>query len=468
VTDQGDLGRLAAAAATVDLTPAPGLPLGGYVQRAGAAATGTHDPLQGNLVWIRDMAGGEVLWVTLDALSVDGPLVASVREVVSRATGCAPESVVVCASHTHSSAAGWVGRVSAGLPDTSDEALRRRLVEQLGEAASQLPDRLEPCGAVLGEGQAPAAGGNRNDPGGPHDASVGILGLIDDDGRLAAGLVDYASHATVLGYVNRAWSADYPGAARRLLATALAGAVPFAAPATQATPRPPVIAFLQGAAGDASPRFVRRNQGFGEVDRLGGLVAAGAMSGLLTAAPPARSGRVVVARRTVSVPTRELPPAALLADRVTETERAWHEAQATGAAPADERIARTRHEGALVLQALAAAALPPSLDATLTAVAIGTAAWVHLPVELFASLGLAIREASPFAWTRVIGYSNDYLGYVADAAGHRDGVYEALASNFDADAGQVLVEAAVALLHDAYTAAPGVAAMPAAAARGGG
>lgn len=442
---------LLAAAASVDLTPPPGVPLGGYVLREGAVATGAHDELEANLVWVRGVAGGEVLWVTLDALAVDGDLAAAVRDAISRAAGCPPEAVVVAASHTHSSAAGWVASVSAALPDTRDDALRRRLVERLADAAAQLPERFEPCRPVLGEGQAPAAGSNRNDRAGPHDPSVGVLGLVDMDGRLVAAVVDYASHATVLGHANRAWSADWPGAARRALAAALTGLAPFGTSAAASPPRRPVIAFLQGAAGDASPRFVRRDQGFGEVDRLGGLVAAGAVGGLLTGTLATEAGPLVVLARRVSVPTRDLPAAGVLEERVAETERAWHAARDAGVAAADERIARTRHEGALVQRSLAAAGLPPSIDADLIVVAVGGGAWAHLPVELFASLGLAIREASPFAFTRVIGYSNGYLGYVADPAGHRDGVYEALASTFGPAAGQVLVDAAIDLLRDAHT-----------------
>ena len=91
-----------------------------------------------------------------------------------------------------------------------------------------------------------------------------------------------------------------------------------------------------------------------------------------------------------------------------------------------------------MLASLADAGIPSSLDLPIAVVAVGDAAWVHLPVELFASFGLAIRERSPFPWTRVIGYTNGYYGYVADEAAHRDGVYEASASRFDAAGGQIL------------------------------
>ena len=110
-----------------------------------------------------------------------------------------------------------------------------------------------------------------------------------------------------------------------------------------------------------------------------------------------------------------------------------------------------------MLAALADAGIPPTLELPIAAVALGEAAWINLPVELFASFGLAIRERSPFPWTRVIGYTNGYFGYVADETAHRDGVYEASASRFDARGGQVLVEAAVDLLRSLAAATPATA-----------
>ena len=46
----------------------------------------------------------------------------------------------------------------------------------------------------------------------------------------------------------------------------------------------------------------------------------------------------------------------------------------------------------------------------------------------------------------MVGYTDGYFGYVADEAAHRDGVYEASASRFDADRGKALTDAAVELL----------------------
>ena len=449
---------LLAAGATIDLTPPAGLPMGGYILREGGLATGAHDPLEGSLLWLRDPNGGEVMWVALDALCVDAALAAEIAGAVAGASGCSPHAVVVCASHTHSSAAGWFGGLGSFIADQSDATLRAELIAHLASAAGALSDRLEPCWPILAEGRAPHAGGNRNDRAGPHDPSVGVLGLADSLGRLAAVVTDYANHATVLGHGNLAWSADWPGAARRTLADALTEAAPFAASeAVDVAGRRPTIVFLQGAAGDASPRFVRRGQTFAEVDRLGGLVAAAALDALLESQPIDGDLTIGVERRTVTIPTRELPDPARARELAAAAERAWQAARDGGASAPEERIARTRYEGTLVLTALAEGGLEPARELPISVVRLGDAAWVHLPVELFASLGLAIRAGSPFGWTRVIGYTDAYAGYVADEAAHRDAVYEASASQFDAAGGQALADAALALLTDAARASSGEA-----------
>jgi hypothetical protein len=207
---------------------------------------------------------------------------------------------------------------------------------------------------------------------------------------------------------------------------------------------PPVVAFLQGAAGDASTRFTRRAQTFAEATRQGGMLAGGVLRGALDARPldpipPA------VRRTTVRVPTKHLPSADEAARQVAEAEAVWQEHEQDPSTPA-ARIARTRYEGALMQTDLRAAGLPAELDLPVTAISLGDVAWVHLPVEPFASYAATIRAASPFADTRIVGYTDGYFGYLADAAGHANGVYEALSSPFDPAGGDVLTEGAIDLL----------------------
>jgi hypothetical protein len=91
------------------------------------------------------------------------------------------------------------------------------------------------------------------------------------------------------------------------------------------------------------------------------------------------------------------------------------------------------------------AGLPDSMELPISAVTFGDVAWVHLPVELFVSLGRRITAAGSHPITRVVGYTDGYFGYVVDA--EATGGYEAMSSYFDPATSDQLVDAAIALLH---------------------
>ena len=442
------------AARCVDVTPSTGSPMAGYMARGREPAIGLLDPLEATLVRLRDPrpGGGSVTWVALDALAVDVALARSIAEAVAAASDVAPDDVVVCASHTHAGPSGWLRGIPFAAPEPGDPDMRAQLIRRIGGAAGGLArDELQ-VRTHLAVGEATGVGTNRTDPGTPSDRSLGALTMVDDRGAAVGLLVDHASHATVLGHDNRRWSADWPGAGRRTLAHSLRGQTPFAeGEAERARPTAvgtPIVAFLQGAAGDASPRFVRRGQSPAEVDRIGGLFAAQALVAVLAAdRSEVEDSAVAVRRRSVPVPTRALADPAVLAQRVETAEREWRTVVAAeGSGTPAERIARTRHEGALTAAALAVAGLPSSLELPVSVVVVGPDAWLHVPVELFSSFAVEIREASPFRQTRVIGYADGYFGYVADAEAHERQTYEASSSPFDPAGSRTLVDAAIDLL----------------------
>jgi hypothetical protein len=434
------------AGTSVDITPPAGLPLGGYARRGDEPSTGRHDRLMAEVLWLRASSGADVVWVTLDALALDANLSTAIARELSATLGCDPSSVITCASHTHSGPGGWAGNIHPAAHTGADDALRAKLIKTIVAGTSELEARLRPVDLLFFEAAAPGVGSNRNDPHGPHDDSLGLLAFVDDAGRVAGALFDHASHPTVLGEDNLQWSADWPGATKRVLRSALATVAPF--PGTpQVYGQTPVVGFLQGAAGDISARFVRRDQSFAEADRLGSLCAAHALRALTACDPIDLTGSQPVVRRAiVRLPVRTLPDPQSASKRVKEMERRWEDVRAGGGSAADERIALTRFQGAEISAEMAQAELPSELELELTAVGIGPCAWIHLPVELFASLGLELKKASPFEYTRVVGYTDNYFGYVADEPAHQQLVYEAMASVFDADAGWDLIDAAVDLL----------------------
>ena len=71
---------------------------------------------------------------------------------------------------------------------------------------------------------------------------------------------------------------------------------------------------------------------------------------------------------------------------------------------------------------------------------------VGLPGEIFAELGLAIKQASPFKRTLVMSICNDRPSYVPTRKAFTEGSYEVTNARVQPGVGEMLVEAAVKLL----------------------
>jgi len=85
----------------------------------------------------------------------------------------------------------------------------------------------------------------------------------------------------------------------------------------------------------------------------------------------------------------------------------------------------------------------------LQAFRLGEVAFVGVPGELFARLGLAIRRRSPFRHTHVLGLVNGEIGYIPDRAAYDLGGYQLWAgwhSHLAPGTGEALVDQAVAML----------------------
>lgn len=445
MTAEGATGQLWYAATTVDVTPRVPVALGGYLARGDQPATGAHDRLTASLLMLSDEAGQRaVCWVSVDALSLDDETCARIRAEVADGAGIAPDAVLVCCSHTHSAAAPW-SRMTFWPGQVDDDTQIDRLIKDISKAATRLPKTRCPVSAGWASVADGGVGTNRYDPNGPHDRSTGVLTVREANDTIVAILFDYACHPTVLGHANLEYSADFPAATRSVAAAALLAA--------QGVETPPVLAFLQGAAGDVSTRFTRRGQDFAEMRRQGGILAGAVLRGAMEAEPATVAGAIpTVHRATVTVPTRTLPSKAEAGKMLAAAEQAWHAERERGGDTPRARIARTRYEGAVLAREQVVAGLPAQLDLEVSVVALGELAWVHLPLEPFTCYATAIRGGSPFPQTRIIGYTDGYFGYLADPAAHDEGVYEASFSPFDPHSASVLVAATQELLHKAWRA----------------
>ncbi|MBI3985607.1 MAG: hypothetical protein HY343_01690, partial [Lentisphaerae bacterium] len=459
-----------AGAAQRVITPPVGLSMTGWSPRATGDTISryVHDDLH---VKVLAVERGKAAWlmVAADLTGIDAIATEQIRRGISGKTGVPPESILVCATHTHSGPAvatvvslchipkhRFDGKnfptvtsadVNVWWHDGINREWKDRFITLAIEAAVEAWNVRQPAEAsftdVEAEGLASSrrvwmSDGTWGDPRKLNAPGVQVVSrtTIDSRARMLwirdqqtkaplAAVINYGSHPWV--FFGSGFSADLAGA------TAAAVAAAWKAP----TAAPPVVLFTAGPEGDvtliwniemdklwrAQPDpgesekdyIARREQVFdSELNRLSGLLTRRILT-VLPASDRWQTDPILKAdRQVVALPvkTRYRPPKeALLAD--------WQKAAPPGRHLTEIQVLR-----------------------------IGDGAFVGLPGEPFASLGLAIRADSPLPHLMVLGLANEFgvLTYIGDRAAFALGGYEIELSPLAEGAGEILVEHAVALL----------------------
>lgn len=399
-------GSLLCGAATGAITPMGSRALAGYAARGDAVSEGTLDELEA-AVLILDDGETVVVWVTLDALAVTSSLSSAITRVVQNSVGSAA-SVLVAASHTHSGPAHWLGEFAPGHRSEYDDDAVVELLGRVERLAVEAWSRRAPSEASWLEPRISSLASRRAYPDSTVDISAGTL-AVTTAGRMTAMLVDVPCHATVLGPDSLKWSADWPGGLRRAVRREHPDAV---------------VAFLNGASGDLSTRFTRRDSTFAEAERLGELVADAVLAGLDDAEPVAPR---LLAREVTLTPEFVRRDRDAAAARLAVAEA--HRAAATGG---DAAVLQSVVDGARGELAVAESELPDPQRVTAHLICLGHVTWVALPFEVFSSTAAALADSARAI--RTIGCVGDYLGYLPDARAIADDTYEARTARVSATA----------------------------------
>jgi len=223
---------LRAGVARVALEPPVGGPMMGYGARTGGAR-GFRDPLFARALYLAE--GGDCLWLELDVCLLAASQADAVRRRVAERIGVPARRVLVACTHTHSGPETGLFAALGGAPTPPAPA---RLLDAAVEAAARARAAAGP--ARLGVGRAEARiGRNRRVADGPLEPEVLIVRVDREGGGPLAVIYIHGCHPTALGHDNLDYSADWPGAASRVVEAALPGALGF---------------FALGAHGDVDPR----------------------------------------------------------------------------------------------------------------------------------------------------------------------------------------------------------------------
>jgi len=421
--------QLLAAAVEVDITPPVGTGFDGYTARKGTSL-GVHDPLLAQLLLFQS-GDDRVALISMDLLGVGLNFTRRVRSGIEAAIGVPAHCIMVCCSHTHSGAAGFLPQ-SVGIMSAEDPELQKMVERKLVGAAIWAREMLQPARLGVGRGKVDGIGRNRNDPEkGVVDDEVIVLRVDDAEKQPLAVMMNYGCHPTVLGYQNLLFSADYPGAAREVL--------------WQIYPEA-IFMYTNGASGDISTRFTRRGQSFAEVERMGRILGGEVLKVMQTVVTQ-KSPRLAAQIAPVELKYRSFPPPDEARQVVEQLQAELERLKAAGATHGEIRRAITRVEGAMAQAEMAAAfAGRTHHSSQVQVLQVGDLALVGLPGEPFTRTVLEIKERSPCPYTAVLSYANDESGYFPDATSIAEGTYEALISPYGADAADTLRDVGLSLL----------------------
>lgn len=357
-------------------------------------STGVHDPLRVRALAF-ESGGLSVVWLSVDLVAVDPTMVADVRARLADRGG-EPPILIVSASHTHSGPGAYADSAfwAVVAADRESPAVRKSILDGMERAGREALRRRAPALLAWGKTTVTGLAMSRLDQ--PLDPELGLLKVMGADGRPVALVWNYAVHGTALGGANSLLSGD-------LMADASAR--------LERDTGAPVL-FINGAAGDVSPR----ERGWPGVESAGAALASAALAAWQTL-PPGRDLTLSAVRSQVSLPSPALSVRNCTGRWVPDAFRlglGW--------------------------------TLPRS--AGLTAVRIGGTAWVTVPGELQTRLGLDIKTAGrrSFEETFVAGYSNDYLGYFLTRRDSAQPSYVACGSFYGENGGEIMRDAAVELL----------------------
>jgi len=402
------------------ITPPIGVYLGGFAARL-KPSIGVHDQLKARALAV-EMGDENLVIMSCDLLALNYEIVEAVREIVEARTSLLRDRVLIAATHTHSGP-----DMAIPLREEVSQGWIETLKLQMAGCAISAYNSREEAVTASGVGEA-HIGFNRRRRDGPIDPQLCLLRVDRASAQPFAAVINYSCHAVVLGSENLYISPDYPGFAVRNLEKFMG-----------VRGKNLMALFFNGACGDINPVT---SEGyacpgtFEDADRLGSILAAEALK-VYEGLKPKKPELFRVRALTVDLPIRETPP-------VEEALENLKRAETEASSPLDIQLIYAREEYLLALKGLRG-----SVKAEVQAFAIDDTAMVALPGEALVSLGLAIKEGSPFAKTFILGYGNDYLGYIASDDDFRLGGYETRLARWSflkEEAYRILLDTAVKIL----------------------
>ncbi|WP_432666975.1 neutral/alkaline non-lysosomal ceramidase N-terminal domain-containing protein [Wukongibacter baidiensis] len=411
-----------------NITPQIPIYMAGYAERKGPAQ-GVNDTLYAKAIVLEDDNEKKIALIFLDLLYVTKAQVDIIRDKVNELTGIKRSHIIISSSHTHSGPLTYNYPLFGGYDSTYEEWLLKVIPGLVLQASNSTRE----CKLGWYQSEVYDIGANRRDQNEKSETYITVISFADLNNKPIAVLFNYNCHPTVLSCENLMISADFPGAAIKSLKRIYGNDVLFA--------------FSNGACGDISTRFTRRNQSIDEKDRIGRILAAEVIKAI-EKIQYEKQTNISLIEKHFKLSKREIPPKEQLDKEIEECKNKLQDIESSNSQHNEIRVMKTALQGYEILKMLKEYKDALEYEGIITAIGLGQGCIVTQPAELFSKLGKQIMKESPFPITMIMGYSNGVIGYLPDKDSYLQGGYESLSCRFKCGSGEELANMVLKLIEE--------------------
>ena len=429
---------LDAGAFKVDLVPPFPTKMAGYFDRHDSF-TGVDTPIYARaLVCSNDeMTLGVVV---VDLCYVTRELTDLVRVAIQKKTGIPSENILISATHTHSGPSGFAGSQLGRLGEGEDNKLTNFLVKQITQSVVKAHKEKGPAHIGFAYGHLDSLTRNRQQNNNEViDPQVGVLKVQKKDSReMIAVLANFTGHPVILGGNNLLLSSEYPGQACRTVEESLGG----------------VALVTQGACGDIT---MHRNGSIPEEVTRIGRILGGEIIKTTESISVSEDNELFSQVKAVKVEAREMPTLKEAAANIKARKQALEDAKETERSKiiiSDlQREVNAANTTFMVAQKLTEFpdTLEHSTNTSIQVSQIGPMVMVAIPGEMFVEFQLEMKQRIHQDTGKsavIVGYANDYIGYIITPRANETGGYEKAISKVSHTAGRTLTEAAIGIVRE--------------------
>ena len=388
--------------------------LGGYGDRAGAPAVGTHDTIYGKIM-VFDFKGEKAAMITLDVCHQPRCVV---EESIAKANvpGLSYENVVMAASHSHAGLEGMSmeRRNLANNPHVGifNEDVLNFVTDRLAQGIKEAAANLQPVQVGAAKKALPGDNRNRRNSKLPTDEDLTVVRFDLADGTPLAVWVNYTAHGTIMTASIMEVSGGWAGVMQRTVEDILGDDV--------------TCMYSNGAEGDVSPNNYMGGSRWEMSERYGRRIG------------------IAAAQLAKTVETKPV-------DTFSITQH-WVGLPEPVGAPDFLKIAGDEYKVTEEMLNMMLKVLFPK-ETPLYALQINDFAQISFPGEPISEIGLTVKEQmrnAGVAYPVVTALSNDFVGYILTEEEYHKSGYEVTASFYGPGLGAIILDNAAKLTEKAF------------------